>query len=203
MKIGKMKISPMYLVIGLVMIALIGMTIFNKNPIGAIKAFAVTGVGDITYPGDTFEHNFQLTNYYIDKTLPELDASDDEVNRLYKAFRMVDQAGNTVQEGFEEVTVAVAPGGTVSYPISLVVSDATPSGDYAVAAMLFDVKQTLDRTTNTWTTGTPSIIDKLALEFNVQTPTAPPSIGASAIQNMIGDLFASIWNWIRSLFGWA
>lgn len=164
------------------------------------RLMAITGVGDITYQGDTFQHTFTLTN--LDTVvLPEMDDSDGIVTRLYKTHKMFDQAGNVVQEGdFEEITTPLASGTTTDYPISLEVLTGTPSGDYASTAVLFKISQTWNRVDNTWTLGDAVEVDKQGVTFNVQTPTPPPVPGASALLAKISAFFASIVAWITSLF---
>jgi len=96
---------------------------------------AITHVGEVSYPGDTFQHTFTLVNR-DNETLPDLDSSDGKVTHLYVSTRMLDQAGNVVQghETVREITEseAVAPNGTIQESISFDIAESTPSGEYAV-----------------------------------------------------------------------
>lgn len=164
------------------------------------QLYVVTSYLDISYPGDTFQHTFTLTNLGT-VTLPELDETDGTVTRIYKTHRMYDQAGNAVQEGsFEEIVTALAASSTTSYTIQLPVETGTPSGDYASTAVLFKISQTWDRTTNTWALGEPVVLDKQGVTFNVQTPTPAPTPSPATLLGKIASLFAGILAWIIGLF---
>jgi hypothetical protein len=199
-----MKINKKILVLGILLLVSVGFaldipfriaTIFNN-----LQYFAVTGVGQITYPGDTFQHTFKLKNNDV-VTLPDLNASDGTVTYLYKTYRMTDQAGNKVLEGYEEVTTQVPPNGTVDYLISLPVAETTPSGKYSAVAVLFKIPATWDRTTNTWSFGDAVILDKQGVTFDVQTPTPPPKPSGQQLLEKIALIFQQILCWIKGLFG--
>lgn len=225
----------------LVAAMIIGLGYFFLKPEAGegLRLYALVHVGDITYVNDVFEHTFTLTNgneLDVDgnpvagtaMTLPDLDDSDGTVVRVYKSYRMSDQAGNKVQgcdmwttqsdcinhgcgwfatesacSAYEFLTDSeLVASGTTPLSINLPVQTTTPSGWYSTSAILFKVEQTWDRTTNTWSMSDPVILDKQAVKFEVQTPTPPPRPGVSAIMNWLGNLFASIVQWIRGLFGW-
>lgn len=192
----------------LVLLAVLVIALFMKQGVWVGVPMAVTHVGEVSYPGDTFEHVFTLTNRE-NVTLPDLDASDGTVVHLYVSTRMLDQAGNVVQghETVREITEtdALTPGSTTTEPISFDIAESTPSGEYAVSAIMFKVTQTWDRATNTWSSDDGVIIDgpeqnsNLAIKFSVETPTPPPTVDPTTF---IANLFAAIWNFIKSLFGW-
>lgn len=200
MKVFGKKITLYHIILGFVVAMFFGWISFQSNPIGSVMPFAIKHVGEIVYAGDTFEHTFTLTNGII--PLPDLDEDDGEVTRLYRAYRMLDQAGNKVQEGYDEIVDPISAGGSISYVISLPVEDTTPSGNYASSAILFKVTQSFNEATNTWSTGLPSIIDKQAIGFTVQTKTPVPTPDVSAVWTWLSNLFSSIFSWIKSLLGW-
>lgn len=170
-----------------------------KSSVFKIPAADITHVGMITYPGDTFQNTFNLVNTGA-ATLPDTNSADGVVTRLYKTYRMTDQAGNMVQEGYVEITTPVAPSSTVAYDISLPVATSTPSGKYSSVAVLFKIDQTWTRSTNTWATGNAVVLDKQGVTFDVQTPTPPPVPPQSDVLAQIAALFNQIISWILGLF---
>ena len=168
----------------------------------SLGTFAVTTYGQISYPGDTFQHSIILQQNDV-LTLPDSDASDGIVIHLYKTYRMTDQAANKVQEGYEEITTNTPTGTSLTYPVSLPIATSTPSGSYSAVAVLFKITQTWDRTTNTWSTGTPVVIDKSGVTFQVQTPTPAPTPSSSQILDWIASAFQSLICWVKGLFGQA
>lgn len=165
-----------------------------------MQPFALTHTGEISYPGDTFEHPFMLKNTGA-IALPDLDSSDGSVTRLYKTYRMTDQATNKVKEDYEEVNTTIAVNGTVPYTITLSIDAGTPSGQYSAIAVLFKITQTWSRATNTWSTGDAVILDKQGVVFDVQTPTPPPTPSVSQILEKIAAVFQQILCFIKQLFG--
>lgn len=161
---------------------------------------AITHIGELTYPGDTFEHTFNLANTGT-VALPDSDASDGKVVHLYTTYRMTDQAGNKVQEGYNEITTSLAPSATTPLLISLPVATSTPSGMYSSIGVLFKIEQIWTRSTNTWTTGDAVKLDNRGVTFDVQTPTPPPTPSSSDILAKISNLFSQLLCWIKGLFG--
>ena len=181
---------------------------YKQNLLGSVQPLAIVSSGQIAYAGDTFEYTFTLTNKDL-VSLPELDTSDNVVTRLYKGWRITDPVGGIASEGVEEISTAIAASGTTTVKATLVVLATTPSGkEYGASAILFKVSQTWDRTTNTWTTGSPTSIDDagktpgLAVKFSVQTMTPPPVPTIGSIGQWFSNLFSSLWAAIKSLFGW-
>lgn len=163
------------------------------------QLLAVTGTGDISYVGDTFQHIFTLTN--TNGELPEMDEGDGVITRIYKTHRMYDQAGNMVQEGdFEEIIETMNPSDSTTYTIQLPISEGTPSGRYASTSILFSIQQSWDRDTNTWSLLDAVILDKQGVTFEVQTPTPAPTPTPASLWGKILNLFQPLINWIISLF---
>ena len=239
MKLLGKKTSLVQVVLVAAMVIGLGYFFLKPEVGGAIMPLAVVHEGDITYVNDVFEHTFALTNGdELDAdgnpvsgtamVLPDLDDTDGTVVRLYKSYRMMDQAGNSVQgcdlwttetecinhgcgwyvednacSAYDFISSAELPANEVTpLSISLNVFSETPSGWYSASAILFKVEQNWDRTTNTWSMSDPVLIDKQAVKFEVQTPTSAPKPGTSAIMSWLGNIFGSIVSWIKGLFGW-
>lgn len=166
-----------------------------------LALFASIGPNQTATPGDTFTHSFSLVQT-DNKTLPDLNYADGSVTRLYKSYRFTDPVGTKILDAYDELnSTTYTSGSVISYPVSFGVTSATPSGDYAVVAILFKVPQTWSTSTNTWTEGSAVLLDKQGVTFKVSTPTPPPAPSTSGILAFITTTFNNLLCYIKTLFG--
>lgn len=187
---------------------LVGSPVMAKSIFDGIllnmNTLAIVNPGDKAYVGDTLSYTFNLVNS-AGVTLPDSDDTDGSITKLVKAYRITDPSGAVFEEQHEEITSSLSAGGTTSLNPTMLVTEATYSSSstkkWGMVAVLFSVDQSWDRTTNTWSTGTPVILDQQAVGFDVETPTPPPS-EIPGLGSMLSNLWASLLTWLTNLLNW-
>jgi len=148
----------------------------------------LTITGGAAYePGDSVNHLISLTT----TAQPDLDWSDGTYAPLYGGWALLDSDGNIVTSS--DWTMLSGS----DYQATAVFNAPSELGNYALVAFIVRLPQTYNTATKTWTIGTQEVVAREAAQIKVTILTQP-----SPEYPTLSELLSSIWNWLRSLFGW-
>lgn len=162
---------------------------------------AVVGAGGMAYNGDTIIHTFSLVNSK-GVSLPDTNILDNTASYLYFGWAVLNPSGQVIyQPSPIEINNVLATGASTQQQITYIVSD-LPAGKYTIVGTLLNFPATTTDGTN-WVYGDAEEVSKQAINFEVKVTTGtPPRPPTTLVSSSFGNVFARLWSWIRSLFGW-
>ena len=151
--------------------------------------------GDTAFPGDTFQHQFTLKNTKS-ITIPDTYYQDGAASYVYAVWFVVDESGNIIHSSDPIEVTSLAPGGTYTITASWQIPQQIATGKYAVTAVLLEFPMRWDSSQRKWVQGEPIIVDKQAVDVNVNPIPAPPK---PDVWSWLSNLWNAIIEWLRSI----
>jgi len=135
-------------------------------------------------------------SYSIELTAPapaDSDWSDGTYSELYGGWVLVDKDGTIItQSDWVKLTDAI-------YSANASFTTSVTEGEYSVVAVIVEVKQQWNGTTNLWETLPQEVVTKESWKLTVSEPITPPP----TIQpNPIVEFVQRIIEWLKDLLGW-
>ena len=153
--------------------------------------------GEIAYPGDTFQHQFTLKNTK-NTSIPDSDYQDGTASFVYAVWFVVDASGNVVHSSDPVEITSLPAGGTYSITASWQIPESV-EGKYAVTAVLLEIPMRWDSSQQKWIQEEPIIIDKQAVDVNINPIPAPPKPDPLL---WLTNLFQRLLEWLRGIIPW-
>jgi hypothetical protein len=173
-------------------------TTFNIETGKSLSTFKLEIVsGGTVYPKDTFQYTFTLENTKA-VTIPDSDYTDGTSSFSYAVWMVTDSSNNIIYKG-EVKNVILSANESTNIAVTWNIPGNIQTGKYAVSALLIEIPMHWDRTQAKWIQDEPTIIDKQAVELNVQTITPPT---APNVWERLQQAWQNFINWLRNLFRW-